>query len=657
VYKKSLFLSVLTMVILLPGCGLLISAIVQAAFGSLTGVVLVPAVIVAAGGENKQSGMIMVPPGIIPEGYKPREGVHVILEDVGTTTTGADGSFNFKNVPVGVKLLRMEDPGWTYISQEVVISEEGSQTRAFTDFKIVPHEPVTLSLRKGLLEVPQADFYFETYGTDPNGITIKPSATWSVDNPEGTVDKGFFRTTKSGIYKITAVSGSYTASVTVTVMEKVVNIKGHVTYNNTPVALATVKAKETNLYSVTDEEGYFEIRGIPSMDEITLVAITPSGVTRAVTIRPGNLTDIEIDIAMTGDPNIPPVKTPTGNPTLLPTGSITPSLTETPSVTTTPSLTETPSVTRTPSVTPGAGTPTETPVSTTHWEVKNSGTSNNLNGVYFISSLKGWAVGENGTILNTTDGGETWSFQTGASPYNLRDVLFVSGKGWIVGHGISPNGIVFTSSDEGVNWLTPGPLAFPTPPYALERAFFLDPNNGWLAGNNGNIYHTVDGGNYWWNQQLNPGITEALSDVYFRSSGKGWATGSTGRILITVDTGSTWSPVSLTGGSLYGVWFVDDFNGWTVGAGGVVFYSTDGGSTWGTQTSGVPTNLYSVCFVDSGTGWACGAGGTIINTTDAGAFWQRETSGVAEDLHDIYFLNASTGWAVGNNGKILKYRP
>ncbi len=639
------------MILLLSGCGLLISAIIQAAFGSLTGAVLVPAVIVAAAdGENKQSGMIMAPPGVIPEGYTAREGVKVILEDVGTTTTGADGSFNFKNVPVGVKLLRIEDPGWTYITQEVVISEEGSQTRAFTDLKIIPQGPVTLSLRKGLLEVPQADFYFETSGIDPNGIPINPSATWSVDNPKATMENGFFRTTESGIYKITATSGSYTASVTVTVLEKVVNVKGHVTYNNTPVPGTTVKAKDTNLYSITDDTGYFEIRGIPSMDELTLVAVTPSGITRSVTVQTGNLTDIEIDIAMTGDPNIPPVKTPTGNPTLLPTGS--PSLTETPSVTKTPSLTETPSVT--PGLSP---TPTETPVSTTHWTVKTSGTSNNLNGVYFISSLKGWAVGENGTILNTTDGGETWSFQTGASPYNLRDVLFVSGKGWIAGHGISPNGIVFTSSDEGANWLPPPANAFPTPPNALERAFFLDPNNGWLAGTNGYIYHTVDGGNYWWNQQLNTSITEALSDVYFRSSGKGWATGSTGRILMTVDTGSTWSPVSLTSGSLYGVWFVDDFSGWTVGAGGAVFYSTDGGSTWGAQTSGVPTALYSVCFVDSGTGWACGGGGTIINTTDAGAVWQREASGVAEDLHDIYFLNTTTGWAVGNNGKILKYKP
>ena len=541
--KKLLFLITLSILLLLPGCGLLISAIIQAAFGSITGAVLVPAAIIAASdGENKKSGMIMVPPGTIPEGYIVKEGVNVILEDVGTTTTGADGSFEFKNIPVGVKLLKIEDPGWTYITQEVVISEEGSQTRAFTDLKIIPEGPVTLSLRKGLIEVPQADYYFETYGKDPNGLPIKPSVAWSVDNPEASVGKGFFRTTEAGIYKVTATAGDFTASVTVIVSEKVVNIKGHVTYNNVPVAGGKVKAKETNLYDITDETGYFEIRGIPSLEEITLVAITPSGITGNVTVRPGELTDIEVDIKISDNPKA----TPTGGATSFPT--------KTP----TPSITGTPSVTETPSVTPAfSPAPTMTPVSLNHWVTQNSGTSNNLNGVYFVSSSTGWAVGDNGTVLHTADGGNTWSYQTGTSPYNLRDVCFTGGRGWIVGYGSPPNGIVFTTSDGGVNWIAPSPGAFPTPPLTMERAYFLDPNTGWFAGSNGNIYHTVDGGNYWWNQQLDTSITEPLSDVYFVDSSKGWATGSTGRILKTLDGGSTWFPQSLiTTGSLYGVWFL-----------------------------------------------------------------------------------------------------
>ena len=33
---------------------------------------------------------------------------------------------------------------------------------------------------------------------------------------------------------------------------------------------------------------------------------------------------------------------------------------------------------------------------------------NNLNGTFFIDSLKGWCVGNVGTVLKTTDGGYSW---------------------------------------------------------------------------------------------------------------------------------------------------------------------------------------------------------------------------------------------------------
>src|SRR4051812_9265878 len=34
-----------------------------------------------------------------------------------------------------------------------------------------------------------------------------------------------------------------------------------------------------------------------------------------------------------------------------------------------------------------------------------------LNAVYFLDARHGWAVGELGTILGTTDGGKTWKVQ------------------------------------------------------------------------------------------------------------------------------------------------------------------------------------------------------------------------------------------------------
>jgi photosystem II stability/assembly factor-like uncharacterized protein len=43
------------------------------------------------------------------------------------------------------------------------------------------------------------------------------------------------------------------------------------------------------------------------------------------------------------------------------------------------------------------------------WSPINSGTTNNLNGVYLLDSGTGFAVGDTGTILKTTDLGATWA--------------------------------------------------------------------------------------------------------------------------------------------------------------------------------------------------------------------------------------------------------
>jgi photosystem II stability/assembly factor-like uncharacterized protein len=40
------------------------------------------------------------------------------------------------------------------------------------------------------------------------------------------------------------------------------------------------------------------------------------------------------------------------------------------------------------------------------WQLQSSGTRNTLFGVYFLNSKLGYVVGDSGTILHTTNGGE-----------------------------------------------------------------------------------------------------------------------------------------------------------------------------------------------------------------------------------------------------------
>ncbi len=50
------------------------------------------------------------------------------------------------------------------------------------------------------------------------------------------------------------------------------------------------------------------------------------------------------------------------------------------------------------------------------WVLQNSGTTQNLYDVNFINNTYGWAVGDFGTILKTTNGGLNWFNLTREQP-------------------------------------------------------------------------------------------------------------------------------------------------------------------------------------------------------------------------------------------------
>src|SRR4051812_15897503 len=67
------------------------------------------------------------------------------------------------------------------------------------------------------------------------------------------------------------------------------------------------------------------------------------------------------------------------------------------------------------------------------WTGQTSGTTNHLMSVFFTSSTQGWAVGSNGTILTTTNGGVNWSPQVSGTTANFYSVHFASAsQGWAV---------------------------------------------------------------------------------------------------------------------------------------------------------------------------------------------------------------------------------
>ncbi len=117
-----------------------------------------------------------------------------------------------------------------------------------------------------------------------------------------------------------------------------------------------------------------------------------------------------------------------------------------------------------------------------------------LFGVRFTNATDGVAVGIEGKIVKTTDGGKTWAFTAedlaAFSTDPLYDLhLFGDGKGWIVGAA----GRVLQLRDGDWN---NAPLSRPLTTW-LRSVDFFDENNGWIVGGYGMVLHTVDGGKTW----------------------------------------------------------------------------------------------------------------------------------------------------------------
>jgi len=302
------------------------------------------------------------------------------------------------------------------------------------------------------------------------------------------------------------------------------------------------------------------------------------------------------------------------------------------------------------------------------WKTKVTNTSA-LNDVFFVNENNGCAIGGN-KIIQTTDGGDNW-FDKSISVSDvgrLNAMYFVNADvGWIGGtrsKSMGDEGIVMKTTNGGESWELQqvlGDISW------LHDVSFSDENNGTVVGgtyyggtvSGGTILRTTDGGENWTRQTSPYAYYEGgLSSVVFNQN-IGMAVGWYGRIIKTTNGGQNWYRKDVGRKfHLNDVCLVDENVGVAVGQdenmnGGLILRTTNGGDTWTNIINGGVPALSHAYFADSDIGWVTGGCGWILKTTDGGMSWKKLTSGAYDDLSSIHFVDSETGWAVGGN-KILK---
>ena len=142
-----------------------------------------------------------------------------------------------------------------------------------------------------------------------------------------------------------------------------------------------------------------------------------------------------------------------------------------------------------------------------NWTAQESGTTDWLNDVQFFDNMNGWAVGDNGTIVATIDGGDTWTVQTSGTTEKLRSVYFLTrARGWAVGG--NTNMTLLTTYDGGSNWgAVPNDISEEA---FLKRIEFYDDMHGFATSLNA-IYYTSNGGSNWVKGVNGSSIASSLS--------------------------------------------------------------------------------------------------------------------------------------------------
>ncbi len=238
--------------------------------------------------------------------------------------------------------------------------------------------------------------------------------------------------------------------------------------------------------------------------------------------------------------------------------------------------------------------------------------------------------------------GQSWNVIGDYRPEALRDVAFANAS---VGIAVGNQGLVFRTVNGGTSWSFHDLGTTET----LRSAYFADANRGFILGSS--IYYTTNAGSSWV-KTARPG--EPMEGMYFIDNQRGTIVGANGSIYRTTDGGSDWTTqVSNVTNTLRSVWFTSEDDGIIVGEAGIILRTTNGGSSWTRHLSGTLQDLNSISFLNNTIGFISGGNGTILRTTDGGLNWLPavvEFSVVS--LLKVKMLDASNGFAFGNSGII-----
>jgi photosystem II stability/assembly factor-like uncharacterized protein len=238
--------------------------------------------------------------------------------------------------------------------------------------------------------------------------------------------------------------------------------------------------------------------------------------------------------------------------------------------------------------------------------------SSDLTAVWFVDATAGWAVGHDGVILHSDDGGAHWTVQLDGRRAN--ELLVASMESAVAAQpGSEP---VRALLDEARRFAEQGP----DKPFL--DVWFADRLNGFAVGAYNLIFATNDGGRNWvpwFDRTDNPRLfnLHAVRPV----AGDVWIVGEAGVVLRLDREAGRFVAVPMPyDGSYFGV---ADADGAVIAFGlrGNIYRSADRGASWLKVEAGLPATIISATVMSDGALLLADVGGRMVRTSDGGQQW------------------------------------
>lgn len=294
------------------------------------------------------------------------------------------------------------------------------------------------------------------------------------------------------------------------------------------------------------------------------------------------------------------------------------------------------------------------------WQVLSVPTNANLEDIDFGDNFQhGWLVGSNSTILETTDGGQTWQpkgLDLGDQKYLFSSVSFADSEGWIAGQ---PS-ILLHTSDAGSSWSSvPLSEKLPGNPKTIVA---LGPQSAEMTTDIGAIYRTTDGGKNW--KAMVQEAVGVLRNIARSPDGKYLAVSAKGNFYSSWEPGQdAWEPHNRNSSRrVQNMGFGQDGRLWMLARGGQIqFTNPEKPDEWEeAQYPEISTSwgLLDLAYRTPNEIWVSGGSGNLLCSLDGGKTWQkdREVEGVPSNLYKILFLAPEKGFIIGQRGVLLRYQ-